>query len=99
MDFFALIRYNSFQNYNNKKHAQSFAPSPLICKLRQEVWRFNDICVGWSFPQTDLETNFLNLENRSFEFLVTFKQIFGILLPIILFISVTELKNILKKLH
>ena len=40
-----------------------FAPRPLIFKLQQEVLKFNDICVSWSSPKTDLETNFLNLEN------------------------------------
>ena len=29
--------------------------------------KFNDICVSKSSPKTDLETNFLNLENRSFD--------------------------------
>ena len=45
----------------------SFVPRPLIFKLQQEVLKFNDICVSWSTPKTDLLTNFLNLENRSFE--------------------------------
>ena len=53
-------RHNSFQNKNNRKATHSFAPRPLIFKLQQEVWKFNDICVSWSSPKTDLETNFLN---------------------------------------
>ena len=39
-------------------------PRFLIFKLQQEVIRFNDICVSWSSPKTDFETNFSNLENR-----------------------------------
>ena len=39
----------------------------LIFKLQQEFWKFNYVCVSWSFPKTELLTNFLNLENRSFE--------------------------------
>ena len=31
-------------------------------------------CMSWSSPKTDLETNFLNLENRNFEY-VTFSQL------------------------
>ena len=46
-------------------------PAPLFkdsrFKLQQKVLKFNDICVSWSSPKTDLVTNFLNLENRSFE--------------------------------
>ena len=77
MDSFTLKHHNSFQNKNNKKATHSFAPRPLIFKLQQAVWKFNDICLIWSSPKTDLEKNFLNLENRSFEcdsfFIVTFK--------------------------
>ena len=36
-------------------------------KLKQEILKFNDICVSWSSPETDQETNLLNLENRGFE--------------------------------
>ena len=35
--------------------------------LQQDVLKFNDICVSWDSPKTDMEANFLNLENRSFE--------------------------------
>ena len=42
-------------------------PRHLIFKLQQEFWKFNYVCVSWSFPKTELLTNFLNLENRSFE--------------------------------
>ena len=45
----------------------SFAPRPLIFKMQQEVLKFSDICVSWSSPKTEQVTNFLNLENRSFE--------------------------------
>ena len=32
-------------------------------KLQQKVLKLKGICVRWSSPKTDLETNFLNLEN------------------------------------
>ena len=66
MDPLTLKRHNSFQNQNNGKATYSFAPRLLIFKLQQEVLKFNNICVSSSAPKTDLETNFLNLENRSF---------------------------------
>ena len=66
MDSLTLKCYNSFQNLNNRT-AHAFAPKPLIFKLQEEVLKFNDIYVSWSSPKTDLETNFCNLENRSFE--------------------------------
>ena len=62
-----LKRHNFFQNKNNGKATHSFAPRPLIFKLQQEVLKFNDICVSWSSPKTDLVIDFLNLENQSFE--------------------------------
>ena len=65
-----LNRHNSFQNKNNTKATHSFAPRPLISQLQQEVWKFNDICVSWSSPKTDLEINFLNLENRGSEYAI-----------------------------
>ena len=34
---------------------------------QQEVLKLNDISVSWSSPKTDLETDFLNSEIRSFE--------------------------------
>ena len=75
-----LKRYNSFQNSNNRKATHSFAFRPLSFKLQQEVLKFIDICVSLSSPKTELVTNFLNLENRSFEnvSIVTFKYIFDI---------------------
>ena len=51
----------------------NFAPRPLIFKLQQKLLKFNNICVSWSSPKTDLETNILNLDNRSFE-KVSFSQ-------------------------
>ena len=50
-----------------RKATHSFAPRPLNFRLQQELLKFNDICLSWSSPKTDLETNFLNLENRCFE--------------------------------
>ena len=67
MDLLTLKCHKSFQNQNNKKPTHSFAPRPLIFKLQREALKFNGIFVSWSSPETDLETNFLNLENRSFE--------------------------------
>ena len=52
------LKHNSFQNKNYRKATPSFAPRLLIFKLQQEVWKFNDICVSWNSPKTDLETNF-----------------------------------------
>ena len=51
----------------------SFAPRPLIFKMQQEVLKFN-VCMSWSSQKTDLETNFLNLENQIFKY-VTFSQL------------------------
>ena len=69
MDSLTLKSYNSFQNEINRKATHSFAPgSILIFKLQQEVLKFNDICMSWSSQKSDLETNFLNSENRSFEY-------------------------------
>ena len=45
----------------------SFVPRPLIFKLQQGVLKFNDICISWSSPKTNLVTTVLNVENRSFE--------------------------------
>ena len=67
MDTLTLKLHNFFQNKTNSKSTHSFAPRPLIFKLQQEVKKFNDICVSWSSTNTYLVTNFLNLENRSFE--------------------------------
>ena len=53
-----LKRHNFFQNKTNGKATRSFTPSLLIFKLQQKVWKFNDICLSWSSPETDLETNF-----------------------------------------
>ena len=38
----------------------SFSPTPLNFSLQQGVLKFNDICVSWSYPKTDLEASFLN---------------------------------------
>ena len=67
MDPLTLKRHNSFQNYNNTKAIHSFAPRTLVFTLQQKGWKFSNICVSWSFPKTDLVTNFLNLKNQSFE--------------------------------
>ena len=36
-------------------------------KMQQEGLKFNDIWVSWGSPKTNLQTNFLNLKNWSFE--------------------------------
>ena len=72
MDSLTLKRRNSCQIKNNRKATPSFAPRPVVFKL-QQVWKFNGICVSLSSPKTDLETNFLVLENRCFE-KVSFSQ-------------------------
>ena len=56
MDSLTLKRHTSFQNQNNRK--TSFAPRPLIFKVQQEALKFNNICMSWGFPKTDLVTNF-----------------------------------------
>ena len=71
IDSLTLKRDNSFQNLNNRKVTHSFAPRPLIFKLQQEVWKFNDVYMSWSSSKIDLQTNFSNLENRNVEY-VTF---------------------------
>ena len=50
-----------------KLHMLLLLARPLNFKLQQEVLISNGICVSWSSPKTDLEANFINLENRSFE--------------------------------
>ena len=67
MHSLTLKCHNSFQNQNNNKTTHSFGPRPLIFRLQQENLKFNYVCVSWSSPKTALVTNFLNLENRSFE--------------------------------
>ena len=52
---------------HTQSHTHSFATRPLIFKLQIEVLKFNDICMSWGSPKTDLMTSFLNPENRSFE--------------------------------
>ena len=75
MDSLTLKRHNSFQNWGNWKASQSFGPRSLIFKVRQEVFKLNDICVSWNSPKTDLEINFLNLEYRSFKLILSYFHI------------------------
>ena len=49
--------HNSFQNLN-RKTTRTFAPRPLIFKLKQKVLKFNYICLSWSLSKTDPGTNF-----------------------------------------
>ena len=78
MNSLTLKCHNSFQNQNNRKATHGFAPRLLILKPQQEVLKFSDICVSWSSPETDLETNFLNLESRSFETSVFLNRNFSV---------------------
>ena len=48
MDYLTLKRHNFFQNENDRKATHSFAPRPMIFKLQQEVFKFNNIFVSWS---------------------------------------------------
>ena len=77
MDSLTLKRYNFIQNNHIRKATHNFAPRSLIFKLLQEVLKFSDIWLIWNSPKTDLETKFLDLENRSFDYvtfsLATFK--------------------------
>ena len=66
MGSLTLKRHYSFQNQDNRKAKRSFASGPLIFKLQQEVLKSSDIYVSWSSSKSDLVTNFLNPENRSF---------------------------------
>ena len=50
-----------------KKKTHSFTPRLLIFKLQEEALKFNDICASRSSGKVDSETNFLNLQNQSFE--------------------------------
>ena len=66
-DSLALKRSNSFQNQNGRKATHSFIPRRPSFKLQQDVWNLMiSVWVGTP-PKTDLVTNLLNLENRSFE--------------------------------
>ena len=57
------IKNNSFPNQNDRKSTHAFANRPPIFKFKQEVLKFNRICVSWSLPKTDLEMKFSKLEN------------------------------------
>ena len=60
MDYLTLNGHSSFQNSNNRKVKHIFASKPPILKLKQEVLKFNDVCVSSSSPKSKLRTNFLN---------------------------------------
>ena len=66
--------------------------------MQQEVLKFNDICVSWSFPKTWLGGEFCKLRKSKFwesQFfsIITSKWVFDIPLLINLFISWIELKE------
>ena len=62
MDPWTLKRHNFFQNKNNRK-ATRFCSQ--ISDFKVATGSLEIQCASWSSPKTDLETNFLNLENRS----------------------------------
>ena len=43
MDSGPLKRYNSIQNYYNRKATHAFTPRPLFFRLHQEVLNFSEI--------------------------------------------------------
>ena len=70
-------------------------------KLEEEVLKFIYVFVSWSFPETDLETNFFRLgKSKSWEGQIwsaeslTFQEMFDIPLPINLFITSVNLRSI-----
>ena len=46
-----------------KKQHTVLLPDLLIFQLQQEILKFNDVCVSWSSPKTDLVADLLNPEN------------------------------------
>ena len=73
---FTLKCHNSFQNYNNRKATHSFPTRTLILsfknKFENSLISLISLIFAWvGAPQkTYLETNFLNLENRNFGFVI-----------------------------
>ena len=59
------MKYNKNETYI-EKYLTRFFTQTFDVKLQQEVLKFN-ICLIWSSQETDLETNFLNLENRKYD--------------------------------
>ena len=64
---YGLFDFKASFKVKTTKKLHTVAPKPLTFKFQHKVLKFNDICVSWSFPKTDLKTNFVNLENLSFE--------------------------------
>ena len=62
-----FIISNSCQNQNNRKAIHGIAPRPLIFKFQQGILKFNDIYMSSSSAKTELEANYSDLKNRSFE--------------------------------
>ena len=88
MDSWTLKRHNTFQNKNNGKAPHSFAPRPLIFKLKQEVWKYSDVCMSLGSPKKALETN--EFQARHF-YSIVLNNLFISFNN--LFISLTELKD------
>ena len=68
MDYLTLRRHNFLKNKNNRKITRSWAPRSLIFKLQKKFE--NSVISTWL-------GEFLNLENRRFEY-VTFFSIVNI---------------------
>ena len=59
------MKYHKNETYIEKNLTRFFSQT-FDVKLQQEVLKFN-ICLIWSSQKTDLEKNFLNLENRKYD--------------------------------
>ena len=83
-----LKRHNSSQNKNERKTTQSFTLRPLIFKLQQEVWKFNDISWVLELPKNWSWEKLFKLQKSKFwqrHSIVTFKKIFDISLLFLLY--------------
>ena len=56
-----------FNIKKNKNHRHFHSNTSDFFKSQQEFLKFDDICESWSSPKTDMETNFLHLQNPNFE--------------------------------
>ena len=66
---------NAFLSRGPTHHSFTFNLG-FLYELKRKVRlskKFNDLCMSWSCPETDLVTTFLNLQKRSFD-TVSFSQ-------------------------
>ena len=68
-DFIFFLNKNNGLLDNKKKqtHRHFHSNTSDFFKLQQEFLKFDDICESRSSPKTDMETNFLHLQNPNFE--------------------------------